>query len=523
MGSYVPPAVGTTGLSIPTYSQILQWLIGNYLGIFGSSVYLGADSSDYEDLAIRALQASDVNQALQAVWLSFNPQTAIGTSLDLIGKLIGTSRNAATNSTVTLTITGTPGTVINSGQVQDVTGNYWNLPATVIIPSGGSINVTGIAQIPGVITANPGAIIIISTPTAGWSAVTNEGAALPGEAVEPDSQYRARLAISQAKPSLSLLAGTAAAIAAVQNVTRSQVYENPFGFTTGFGLVSTSGTSVTRVAGYIFDSSDIGQFVVINGVTYTIATVPTSGTLTITISGGTQTNVPYYIGGPQTLGPAHSITCVVEGGTSSAIAQTIYNNKNPGVDTNGTTTVNIVDPTNGNISIPISFDILTYVQIYVTLNVHALVGFTSAVQAAIAANLVAYLNTLGIGEPVIYSQLYGPALAAQPNQYQPAFSILSLSSGYEQTQTTGTVTMGSPTVTVSSATGIVNGQTVTGIGIPNDTTITISGTTVTLSNNATISGTLVSLNFFNVAQIDIPIGYASASQGFPINIQINLV
>jgi Protein of unknown function (DUF2612) len=62
--------------------------------------------------------------------------------------------------------------------------------------------------------------------------------------------------------------------------------------------------------------------------------------------------------------------------------------------------------------------------------------------------------------------------------------------------TTGDTTMGSFTATVTSATGIVNGQTVVGPGIPANTTITISGTTLTLSNEATATQTGVTLAFF---------------------------
>lgn len=524
MGAYAPPMVGSTGLVIPTYAAILNWLIAQYLATYGSSVYLGTDSADYQDLAIRALQANDANALLQAVWLSFNPLTAIGTSLDLLGKLIGTSRNQATYSTALLTVTGTSGTVITNGAAQDTAGNFWNLPGTVTIPSGGSINVTATAANPGNISANPGAIIIIATPTAGWTGVTNPGAAILGEPVEPDSQYRARLLISQAKPSLTLLAGTTAAVAAVTGVTRSEVYENQYGYTTGFGLVNTSGTAVTLVVGYAFDSSDVGQTITISGVSYTIASVSSGTSLALTTSAGTQTSVAYSIGDGIALGPAHSITCVVENGTHAAIAQAIYDNKNPGVLTNGSTAVTVTDPLNGNISIVISFDVLAYVPIYVSINVHALSGFTSATQAAVASDLVAYLNSLGIGESVVFSELYGAALNARPNPDQPLFSIRAILSGYQSAQTTGSTTSGSASVALTSGAGVAVGQTVVGSGIPNNTTVAaISGTSLTLSANATATASGVPLSFFTTGTSDIPVGYAQAAQGEALNVVVNLV
>ena len=62
--------------------------------------------------------------------------------------------------------------------------------------------------------------------------------------------------------------------------------------------------------------------------------------------------------------------------------------------------------------------------------------------------------------------------------------------------TTATTTSSSNIITVTSATGIVVNQSVFGLGIPPNTTVTnIAGTSITISNNATLSGTGVSVTF----------------------------
>ena len=97
--SYTPPSIDGTGLHTPPYSDIVNWLIGQFLGIYGNAAYLGADSADYQDLAVRALQAYDAAQLAQAIYLSFSPQTATGVALDLVaGKLIGSARRKASHS-----------------------------------------------------------------------------------------------------------------------------------------------------------------------------------------------------------------------------------------------------------------------------------------------------------------------------------------------------------------------------------------------------------------------------------------
>src|SRR5579872_609400 len=516
--SYVPPAIGSSGLTIPQYTDVRDNLVASFLSIFGSASYLGNDSLDYQDIAVRAKAISDVLQALQAVYLSYNPQTAIGTNLDLIGRLIGTPRKGASFSTVVLTLSGTAGSVITNGIAKDISGQFWDLPSSVVIGGGGTATATATAQNIGNVTANIGDVQIIATPTLGWTSVTNAVPAVVGLPVEPDSTYRARLLISQAEPSLTLLAGSVAGVAAVPGVTRSVVYENPQGFTASSGLCSTSGTSVTGLTGYPTDSSDDAQSITISGVSYTISAASGSS-LTLTSSAGTQTLVPYSIGSAGTLGPAHSITAVVEGGASSAVAQAIYNNRGIGCLTNGTTSVTVTDPLNPAITMVISFYVVAYLPIWVQILVHPLPGFTSATQAAIAQDVVNYLNSLSIGENVVFSEVYGSCLNARPNPTVPLFSIRGFGVSAMVVETTGTLN-GTTAVTLASGTSTANGQIVSGNGIVPGTTVASGGgtTSIVLSAAATITASGVPLQFFTpLGVIDISMPFNSAAQGTLLN------
>ena len=434
--AYTPPTIGSSGPVISSYNEIVAWLVAQYLSAYGSAVYLGPDSPDYQDISIRGLQNFDCSQVLQSVYNSLSPQTAIGVTLDLIpGRLIGTARNAASYSTATVTLTGTPGTVITNGVVRDINGSYWNLASPITIGDSGVVSTTATSQTLGTVTANPGDISVISTPTAGWTAVTNTAAASPGEPIESDAAYRARLAISQTKPSLTLRAGTAAAIAAVTNVTRSIVFENQYGYTCGFGICHTANSDsasppnsnvVVLDLGPPFNASQVGQAIVINGVSYAISEYVSPTELTLTTAPGTQSGVSWYIGDGVALGPAHSITCVVEGGAQGDIAQAIYSNRGIGPYTNGSTAVSVTDPSNPAVTMTIRFFMLSYTPIYVTLNVHPLGGFTSTVQSSIQVAVVSYLNSLGIGQTAVWSQLFYAAGSVQPNIDTPLFSIHSL-------------------------------------------------------------------------------------------------
>ena len=125
--------------------------------------------------------------------------------------------------------------------------------------------------------------------------------------------------------------------------------------------------------------------------------------------------------------PAHSITCVVEGGTDLDIAQQIYSRKGIGCYTNGTTLVNIVDIY--DIPTAIRFYRPSYVDIDVTVNVKQFSGYTDANTVQIKQSIADYLNGLQIGDDLAVSSLWYAALSVNPNIKNPIFSLTSLTAG----------------------------------------------------------------------------------------------
>lgn len=128
---------------------------------------------------------------------------------------------------------------------------------------------------------------------------------------------------------------------------------------------------------------------------------------------------------------SHSLTCVVEGGVSLAIATAIYTNRGIGCNTLGATATTMIetpvtDPNSGNVT-TIGYISPTYINIFVTLNIHQLnSSYTTATQAAIITAIVTYLNSLQIGEEVTQSGLYAAAMSVLPNLLLPSFSIRAL-------------------------------------------------------------------------------------------------
>lgn len=314
MSSYAPPFIGIAGLTIPSYNAILNYLIGQFQTIYGVTVYLGNDSADFQFISILALAISDQVNALQLDYGNRAPNFAVGAALDSLVKLNGLARKQASFSTCPVTLTGTAGAVITSGIVTDVNGIQWNLPPSVVIGGGGTSTVLAVCSVPGTVNALVGQITSIFTPTAGWTSVTNSTAATIGQPVETDSQLRARQAISTELPSITMLAGTTAAIAAVPGVTRYFVEENPTGSTDANGCPPHSITAVVEggtdlaVATAIFENRGIGCLT--NGTTSVTVTDPNTG-LSMPIGFDRPTYVPIYV-----IVNAH----LLPGGTSGTIA-----------------------------------------------------------------------------------------------------------------------------------------------------------------------------------------------------------
>jgi len=287
--SYFAPYVDSTGFHMPTYSDILEYLLDSFKSIYGQDCYLGNDSADYQYISIFAKSLYDTCLALQQDYNNRAVTSAVGVALDGLVKSNGITRKSASYSTCVVKLTGVVGTVITDGVVQDISGYYWDIPGDYTIPIGGEINATAICRTIGDISALPASISIITSTQKGWTAVTNEVSAVEGLPVETDASLRSRQALSTSLASHTTIAATEAAIAAVENVTRYNVHENYTDSTDEFSCPEHSITCVVEggtdddVAMAIYLNRGIGCY--INGTTVVSVTDPdTEQTLDVRFS-----------------------------------------------------------------------------------------------------------------------------------------------------------------------------------------------------------------------------------------------
>lgn len=245
--AYFSPYIDETGMHIPTYTDIRDDLITSMKEIFGNDIYIDEDTQDYQQISIFAKKIFDTNALALLVYNNRTVNTAIGIGLDNLCALAGIVRKAATYSTVQLTITGTPSTVITSGQASDQNGEYtWNLPSTVTIPDAGTITVEATCDEAGDIIVAPNTITKILTPVFGWTSVTNNFQGSGGTNQETDSELRARYSLAVSSPSQTVFESIIASVYSVDGVQRIKAYENDTGSTDSLGLPPHSITLVVE-------------------------------------------------------------------------------------------------------------------------------------------------------------------------------------------------------------------------------------------------------------------------------------
>lgn len=228
--------ISSTGISAPSYADILGSLTASFQSIFGSDIYLASDSQDGQMLALWAQTINDGNQADIATYNGYSPTYAQGAALSSQVKINGIRRASSSNSSAVVDVGGQVGSIITNGVARDTNQNLWNLPATVEIPISGTIAVTAVAQQPGAITAIAGAISTIYNPQPGWQSVSNPSAAAPGNPVQTDAALRQQQAASTSLPAQTPLQAIIANVANTPGIGRYAIYQNDSGTTNSNGI-----------------------------------------------------------------------------------------------------------------------------------------------------------------------------------------------------------------------------------------------------------------------------------------------
>lgn len=293
----------STGFAPKTYNDIVGELEDAFKGVFGASIDLAPQGPFGQLIGIIAEREAEVWDAAQEVYASFDPDQATGSALDALAALTGTLREAATNSTVTATLTGTAGATIPAGTQFSVLTTGVKFATDTAVTFAGTFTTASVdctAVDTGPLVALAGTLTVIETPVDGLTSVTNALDAVLGSDEETDAALRLRREEELRNPSNAALEAIRTHVLALDGVAECVVFENTSMVTDGDGIpaksvncvVDATTATAAEIAGAIFESVAAG--IQAYGSDHSVTVTDTQG-ITHTIAYDDATEVPCYV------------------------------------------------------------------------------------------------------------------------------------------------------------------------------------------------------------------------------------
>jgi uncharacterized phage protein gp47/JayE len=227
-----------TGLNIESLETIVINLQEGLRTIYGPDIILDSNTPDAQWIMIMAQLKRDLLEVLQQMYNSFDPSLAIGTQLDARCAINNIVRRGATYTQQQIQITVNRSVTLqgldaNANDpdgigytVADNAGNQFILLSTVSLAPGTHLLTFRAKQL-GAITTLPNTITNPVTVVLGVTAINNASGVLElGQNEESDAQLRIRREKSVAISSNGYLNGLDGALADLDGVTDTRLYEN---------------------------------------------------------------------------------------------------------------------------------------------------------------------------------------------------------------------------------------------------------------------------------------------------------
>jgi hypothetical protein len=390
-----------TGVVVPAASDVLAGVQVDNNTAFGGNLNPSLSTPQGQLASTLTAIIADKNAQIANIANQVDPAFAAGRWQDALGRIYFLTRVVAAGTVVQATCLGLAGVVIPVGSLaKDTSGNIYSCTQAGTIPVGGSIVLAFTCTTVGPIACPIGALNAIYQAIPGWDSINNLAAGVVGNLVESRTAFELRRKASVALNAQGSLASIYGAVLNVAGVIDAYVYEN-----------------------------DTNAAITAGATNYSLA--------------------------------ANSLYVAVVGGLAQDIANAIWLKKSPGCNTNGNTSVTVIDNSGYSypyptytikFNAPTALPILFAVQIQNNPNLPA--NIVALVQNAIIA---AFNGTDGgsrarIGSTIVAGRFYADVAATSP--YTSVLSIL----------------LGTATATLTSVV----------VGIDQTPTITATNITVTL-------------------------------------------
>lgn len=247
-----------TGLTLPSESDVLTGAITDLNAAFGNNLRFFNDAGTFlpsrpqgQIATTEAAVISDMMGALAYIANSFDPAVASGRIQDGIASINFITRNSATSTTVTCTLTGAVDTPIPAGvKAKDTSGNIYASAGAVTIGSDGTATATFNCTTTGAVACPAGTLTQIYQIVPGWDTITNPTDGVTGAAGETRAEFEARRSASVQINGIGALGAIKAQVAAVSGVIDAYAVDNKTSADTTVGTVTVPAKGImVAVAG----------------------------------------------------------------------------------------------------------------------------------------------------------------------------------------------------------------------------------------------------------------------------------
>ena len=281
----------SSGLTVEDFDTIKEDITSNVVADF-PLVNTTSASLAGNYIAQIATKVHEIQQLIEAVYNSFDVDSATGSSLDARGRTVGVTRNPATKATVTLTVDLDATTTLPEGSIARKSSNpsqRFVTIADVTSTTAGEYTVAAEAEVAGLLAVPTNSVDEIAVPVSGWNTVDNAAAGASGTDEETDAAYRLRIRSDVSQTGKANFDSILRSVQEVEGLSSASMLENSTDVIDGNGLpphsielIVVEGTATdNEIAQAIFDvkaagietysdSADSGSAVDLVGDTHTI-------------------------------------------------------------------------------------------------------------------------------------------------------------------------------------------------------------------------------------------------------------
>lgn len=266
----VPGTFGSNGLVLPTRAELVTFFETAFQNIYGPYINLDPETPDGQMINIFIQAILDLQDLLQQINSTFDPDNAIGIILDQRCAINGIQRAAGTFSTVNIDLVlnqsvnlfGLDQTTNPVYTVADPAGNQWQLQVTQSGAGPGSVSYVFQAALPGALTAEPNTITIPVSIILGVTSINNPNAQLTtGINEESDAALKVRRQRSVSLPARGYFASLLAALENIEGVSFANIIEN---VTDAVDVYGVPGHSIWVVVAGSSSPADIANAIYVN-------------------------------------------------------------------------------------------------------------------------------------------------------------------------------------------------------------------------------------------------------------------